>query len=500
MPKFKTIIPLIYLIFVTLWLRLSNLGYSNYQGDEIKALYLPQLGENLLDFLLRQRKGPIQFLVTYGMRIFNPSYDNELLMRLPFALAGILAIYFFYKFVRLEFGERIALFSSLFFSLNGLFVAFARIVQYQSFVLLFALLTLYFFALAIKFNKWKIKGIYCGAFFWSLSILSHYNGIAIAPFACYLIYRWYVNNDEKLNQKSKLKHICFSTGIIFVGLGIFYLPFYFSLSAATKAYWVERISSKNISSIATFSTYNPGFIIYIYIILTLVSLIKLKAVRGKIYLWLWLLFPLLPLEILVKNKGTHIFSYVLPMCILMGCSLEFFQVYVNTKFAQYGKVIYRLFLSGLYLGLFAISHVIFVDNFREYPWEEKYFAVWKLKSQNNKSLFGFPYYRHWQEISEFLKIAGKEGYFVTNEKNSITRYYIPNGWKNLDLQAYKHQSSGNVFVIFVENAQSHNHQIFERTSSYWQQNFQPVKTFLNQDRIVVRIYKLQLSDLELTPS
>lgn len=95
MPKFKTIIPLIYLIFVTLWLRLSNLGYSNYQGDEIKALYLPQLGENLLDFLLRQRKGPIQFLVTYGMRIFNPSYDNELLMRLPFALAGILAIYFF---------------------------------------------------------------------------------------------------------------------------------------------------------------------------------------------------------------------------------------------------------------------------------------------------------------------------------------------------------------------------------------------------------------------
>jgi hypothetical protein len=254
-----------------------------------------------------------------------------------------------------------------------------------------------------------------------------------------------------------------------------------------------------VSSSATFSTYNPGLIIYIYIILTLFSLIKLKAVRGKIYLWFWLLFPLLPLEIFVKDKGTHIFTYVLPMCILMGCSLDFIQNYINAKFHKFTQVICRLFLSGLYLCLFTISHVIFVDNFREYPWEEKYFAVWKLKNQNNKSLFGFPYYRHWQEISEFLKISAKGGYFLTNEKSSITQYYIPNELKNLDLQPYEYPVSGqvaeNIFVIFVENPQSHNQQIFNQPSSYWQEKFKPVKSFLNQDRVVVRIYKLQMSDL-----
>lgn len=95
MKKRSNILPVVCLIFVSLWLRLINLGYSNYQGDEIKALYRPQVGQNMIDFLLNQRKEPIQFLITYIMSIFNPEYDNEFLLRLPFAIAGILAIYFF---------------------------------------------------------------------------------------------------------------------------------------------------------------------------------------------------------------------------------------------------------------------------------------------------------------------------------------------------------------------------------------------------------------------
>jgi len=79
------LIPLACLILVTVWMRIANLGYSDYQGDEIKALATPLSGESLGEFLLEQRKGPVQFLVTYGIQLAHPSLSNQFLTRLPFA-------------------------------------------------------------------------------------------------------------------------------------------------------------------------------------------------------------------------------------------------------------------------------------------------------------------------------------------------------------------------------------------------------------------------------
>ena len=112
-------------------LRLFNLGYSDYQGDEIKALYLPEDGQNFFSYLMDQRKGPVQFIVTYLLKFLNPDYTNQLVIRLPFALAGILSVFFLYKLVQIHFRKRAALISALLLGSNGFFVAFSRIVQYQ---------------------------------------------------------------------------------------------------------------------------------------------------------------------------------------------------------------------------------------------------------------------------------------------------------------------------------------------------------------------------------
>ena len=53
------LLPVVFLVFATLWLRLVNLGYSDYQGDEIKALSLPGSDQGLVGFLIEQRKGPV---------------------------------------------------------------------------------------------------------------------------------------------------------------------------------------------------------------------------------------------------------------------------------------------------------------------------------------------------------------------------------------------------------------------------------------------------------
>ncbi|RUR72133.1 ArnT family glycosyltransferase [Chlorogloeopsis fritschii PCC 9212] len=490
MKKIINKIPLAYLILATFWLRLINIGYSNYQGDEIKALYRPQDGQSMLNFLLTQRKGPIQFLVTYLMSFINPDYDNEFLLRLPFTIASIFAIYFFYKFVKIEFGQKIALYSSLFVSLNGLFVAFARIVQYQSFVILFSVLALYFFSLSTKYYGWRIYGLYLGMLLWGLSILAHYDGIFIAPFVFYLVYRWYVNSR---NNKQTIKHLIYATTIFLASLSVFYIPFFLSISESTKEYWVDRISKQSVSSTKTFMTYNPLFLIYIYAVLGLMGLFKIKENSSVV---LWFLFPLIALETLVGNPGTHIYTYVIPFCILMAFGLEEFHSFLKKRFFNQSKYISVFIVSTIYISSFLFSHLLFIDNKQEYPWENKNFFFLNFKRQSRQSLFGFPYYRHWEKVELYLESAKSNGYFITNEKKSITRYYIPGNFKNLELYPYDSNSTGEIYVIYIRNPQSGNKKILDKEQSYWEERYQPVKTFSNHGRIVTTIYRFSGSEWE----
>lgn len=157
-------------------LRFISLGYSDFQGDEIKALYLPLQGQTFFSYIIDQRKGPLQFIVTFLLKFIDPGYNNQFLMRLPFAIAGFFAVFFFYKLIELHFGKKIAFYTSLFFATNGFFVAFSRLVQYQALVILFGVLSLYFLSLASKNDKYKVRGIYFGLISWALSILAHYDG------------------------------------------------------------------------------------------------------------------------------------------------------------------------------------------------------------------------------------------------------------------------------------------------------------------------------------
>lgn len=129
--KYIKYIPIVLILFIAFSLRFINLGYSDFQGDEIKALFIPETGQSVTEFLLTQRKGPMQFIVTFVLQLLDPNYTNQFLIRFPFALAGFLAVYYFYKFVKNEFDEKVAFYASFFFATNGFFVAFSRIVHYQ---------------------------------------------------------------------------------------------------------------------------------------------------------------------------------------------------------------------------------------------------------------------------------------------------------------------------------------------------------------------------------
>jgi len=479
-------IPILFLIFVTIWLRLANLGYSDYQGDEIKALLRPAEGQTVTEFLFNQRKGPVQFLITYTTSFVDPTFLNQFLFRIPFALAGILAIYFFYKLVKLHFNEKIAIYSALFMSINGLFVAFSRIVQYQSVTILFFILALYFFSLTIKNPKWEIKGWYYGMIFWALSILTHFDGGFIAPFVLYLLYRWF--QQSSLDKQTKIKHIILSSLIFLVLLASFFIPYVSNVSDATKDYWLNRLEGsggKISSSIITFKAYNPKLIFYIFTGLVLVSLSKFKKTWPIL---LWAAFPLFVWEIITEIPGTHIHNYLIPMTILAAFGITVVEKFMIKLFKNdLGKKLNIFGLSVMFLFIFYASHKVFIDHNVEYPWEPEKFLVWTIPKPNaifHLSLFGFPYNRGWEEIMTYVS-ENNDGHFSTNERPSIPRFYIG---------LHKNSDDAGPYVSIV-NPQSFADELLQEKAKYWGENHAPDKIISRDGEVVARIYLMEPGDL-----
>jgi hypothetical protein len=465
---------------------LVNLGYSDYQGDEIKALFRPSDGQTALEFLFSQRKGPIQFFVTYLMSLFDPTYMNQFLLRLPFALAGILAIYFFYKLVKMHFGDKIALYASLFVSMNGIFVAFSRLVQYQSFTILFFILALYFFTLTIKKPKWEVKGWYWGMVFWALSILAHYDGGFIALFALYILVTWY--KQSELSDKIKRKHILFS-GLIFAAmLAVFFVPYVFHISDSTKLYWANRLTSsggKISSSIVTFQVYNPLYVLPVFSGLILLSFVKIRKSWPVV---LWAVFPLVVWELITDIPGTHIYNYLLPGAILAAFGITVVEDLVTTVFKPlFGGIINKLGLMTLFIFMLLLSHVVFVNNTIEYPWVNAKFGEWSLNRPSplyHLSMFGFPYNRGWEEIGEYV-MENSSGYFSTNERKSIPRFYVPLP-KDTTMAGH---------YISIENPQSFSPNFTQEKAKYWGDRYKPVKIITVRNKVVARIYFMEQGDL-----
>ncbi len=487
-------VPLLFLVFVTLWLRLANLGYSDYQGDEIKALWRPGAGQSTIDFLYSQKKGPIQFFVTYLVRFFDPSFSNELLQRLPFALAGILAIYFFYRLLKMHYGKKVALYASLLLSLNGIFIGLMRIIQYQPFVILFTILALYCFSLALDNERWRIRGIYLGVFFWTASLFTHYDGVFIAPFAFYLLIRWYAQNQD-MPAGVRLRHLILPFAVSGLLLAIYFIPYLITLPENIKVYWTQRITGEGStdkrerSSVLNFELYNPLISIYIYPILAALSLPRIRKTYPLI---LWFALPAALLEFAIYDPGTHIYTYLMPAIILLAFGLEFLESAVTRLLgALWGRWLAIAGISLLFLSLAGIAHLIFVDHTPEYPYEKRGILFWTIgggeKVRDYKLwTFGFPYNRRWEEIGEFVTSTENNGYYVTNENVSISVYYIP--------LKYFVERAGH--YIYIHNPQSFKSWDSRDKVQYWRAKHEPVKVLTNGGRVVAEIYYMPTGSLE----
>lgn len=411
-------------------LRLWNLGYANFQGDEVKALFPPDGVDDLNAFLFDQRKGPLQFLVTFAIHLIDPQYSSEFVARLPFALAATASIWFFYRFVDLQFGWGVSIVATFLYATNGIVVGLSRIVQYQSLVLLFVCMALYYFSLAAAEDRWRSRGLLIGSVCWALGVLAHYDALLILPFVLYLA--WEYHRKHGSLRPAILPVVLFS-----VAVAAFYIPFALSISDGTKDYWSNRLTGgddKISSSTYLFGVYNPWLALPLYAALSglgvaylLYTVARRQARLRDVFLLLWISGVVIFFEVVVNLPGTHIFNYLLPLMILAGLGVTFTLDVVRFR-------VLRLALSAALVGagafLVAQSYALFVDHQESYPWEpERLFGRRVPPVQIDRyhtSLFGFPYDGGWRAVQSRLAERRQPGdpSYITNDKGSIAEFYL----------------------------------------------------------------------------
>lgn len=204
-----TMAGLLSLLLVGGFFRLTNLDYSEFQGDEARAaLRAAAVIQGYEDVLFLHKKGPTEILLPTVIYSLTGRL-NEQMARLPFALANLAGLFAIFLLGWRFFGPVAGWSAAILLALDGYFIGFARIVQYQSVVFLMSVLIvllvhrLYPLSFRATNNnggsdfapRWRgdfphtLGGLILAALFLATGLLSHYEAIfALLPATFLLIW------------------------------------------------------------------------------------------------------------------------------------------------------------------------------------------------------------------------------------------------------------------------------------------------------------------------
>jgi len=226
------------IILVAGFLRLGNLGYSEYVGDEAEVVYRARqviLGDQ--EELFLQRKGPPQIMMTAAFALGTNGF-NELALRFPFAWASLLAVWAVYQLGKSVWNERIGLSAAAILAIDGIVVGFSRLVQYQGLVLLTLIMIIYcLHRMIVEANgsdssisadpSSSAKYLALSFILTALALLTHYETALIGLPMAMILYQQLARRHEPGSPflGVNLKVLVLSGAIALVILLIFYVPF-----------------------------------------------------------------------------------------------------------------------------------------------------------------------------------------------------------------------------------------------------------------------------------
>ncbi len=264
------LIPLVMILLVAGFFRFASLGYSEFQGDEVKAM-MPAarvLAGDPDALMLERKKGPAEILLPMLPWRLAETTD-EASARLPFALAGLGTLATLFLLGRKLGGNPAGLAAAAVAALNGLLIAFSRIVQYQAIVLWMS-------ALAVLcawewYERGQTRWAILTGLFTGIGLLAHFDALAVMPLLAYIAILTFSRNSQ---SSTSSRRRAWWRDVVLGGLCMllvvipFYVPYLLTPQAGvTGSYLGRRIGEGLVkNTIGNFLTYGIFYNSFLYYI------------------------------------------------------------------------------------------------------------------------------------------------------------------------------------------------------------------------------------------
>ncbi len=217
-----------FLLFAA-YFRFVFLANSDYRGDEAEVILRALAAIRAEDApILSHTKGPAETLLAAAFGLLYGAFD-ELSVRLPFALANLLAVIGVYLLGKRLFNRPTAIIAALLAVINGWYITYGRTAQYQNLVLPLTILGLW--ATANYYRGRSTLYLALGAVFAAAATYGHYEGAAPIPAIVYLTVLGLKNRATGHWRTWRWSHL---SGVLSAGIAAsviilsFYLPFFFN--------------------------------------------------------------------------------------------------------------------------------------------------------------------------------------------------------------------------------------------------------------------------------
>lgn len=461
--------------------RFVGLGYSDYQGDEARAaLRAAAVLQGYEDVLMLHKKGPTEILVPTVLYTLT-GHLTEQTARLPFAIANLTALVASFVLGWRLYRPLAGWIAAMFLLLDGYFIGFAHIVQYQSVIFLTSVLAvLVLYRLYVR-PAATARYLALAAILLATGMLSHYEGALAALPAAYLlgVIFW----RQRQQWRALLGAVAIAAGVGAVMLGVFYAPFIFNERfAATYTYLTER----RIGGSPPYNNLNDVFLrttlysttYYVLLLIALTALAVIRALRrcfrpalswaltavvmiffgatlfrsdwatigGKDWIiipfallfglvvalprqrhehraiWLWFSAVMILALFLTEKPRTHVYTFFMPWILIAGDELSLWWQSLVTRVGV---------RPARWVGVSAAALLTFVFGYYAYAYflsqnevmldyftrRPPGYAV-VYNEPDNKARFGFPLNNGWKTIGELYRTGVLSGPFESNEKEA----------------------------------------------------------------------------------
>ncbi|MCC7372238.1 MAG: glycosyltransferase family 39 protein [Chloroflexi bacterium] len=433
--------------------RLPGLGYSELQGDETEmVLRATGVIQGFSDALFYHGKGPGEIVVLalpYGLA----QILSEDAARLPYALAGIVGALAFSLVARRLLGEAGGVAAGLLIAVNGYFVAFSRITQYQSLVLLLGMLALLCAVLWSRGGSrvWPLlAGALAGA-----GVLAHYDALFVLP-AIAVVVLWRTGWRGLLDIDA-LRPWLYGAAAGLAVLAVFFVPY---VDSPLFSLVTDRVNDRvgagairnNLGSIVASATLYLGtafpLLVAALALLGLSGLIARPSGTPPARVWLlglvWALLPLAVSAFVARKPGTHVHVATSGMMLLAAAGFATAwaalasrrAVTLGTGEALTGLLPRFLLLGGLLGGVALVGAYLVpvylrtaAEVVRENRVESLPLAWRPPGGLPTKERFGFPYQAGWKAVGALYANGTLRGTYDSNEQPQVTYWYTRGVWR-----------------------------------------------------------------------